>query len=83
MRWADVVGGMRVMLPSGRVAHVMDRVPEMPTMVMLRIDRDARGGTRPMQIDPNAVVPVVFDNAAAAFGKLKTVFPHVEFIREI
>lgn len=80
VRWADVAGGHKVILPSGRIAHVLERVPGAPDLVMLRNDH---GDTRPMTVDPGAYVPVIFDEEIDAYASLKAVFPHVEFLRSV
>lgn len=80
MRWADVPGGVRVVLSSGRVAHVLDRIPGMPALVMLR---NATGHTRGVQVDPNAVVPMIFDEQETAAAVLRTAFPSIEYLREV
>jgi hypothetical protein len=80
MRWCDVGGGMRVILSSGRTVHVLDRVPGLDGLVLLR---NGAGRTAPIQVDPQAVVPVVFDQQDAAIAVLKARFGRVEFIREL
>jgi len=80
MRWSDAPGGVRVILPTGRVVHLLDRVPGLAGLAMLR---DARGRTAPLRVDPGATVPVLFEEPEAAVAALKTVFHDVEFIREV
>jgi hypothetical protein len=80
MRWSEVAGGMRVILSTGRIVHVLDRVPGLPGVAMLR---NAHGRTASATVDPGAVVPVVFDEQDVALAHLKTRFTRVEFIREL
>lgn len=80
VRWHDVRGGMRVILSSGRVVHVCERIEAMPELAMLR---NAHGRTAAIRVDPQAVVPVVFDTRDAVVASLRVRFPKVEFIREL
>ena len=80
MRWRDVPGGVRVVLPTGRIAHVLDRVVGAPGAVVLR---NASGQTRGITVDPDATVPVLFDEYELAVASLKARFPNVEFLREL
>lgn len=79
VRWHDVRGGMRVILSSGRVVHVCERIEAMPELAMLR---NAHGRTAAIRVDPQAVVPVVFDERDAALATLKMAFPKIEYVRE-
>lgn len=84
MRWRDVPGGVRVILSSGRVAHVLDRIDGAPGVVGLRNEHGvtSKTGTAVIQVDPDATVPVVFAELEAMIASLKVRFPKVEYLRE-
>ncbi|HEX5997291.1 MAG TPA: hypothetical protein VFY84_19295 [Jiangellales bacterium] len=76
MPWAEVPGGAKVVLSSGRVVRVLERIPGVTHLVNLR---NEHGDTRALVVDPGAVVPVIFDEEFAAYASLKTRFGHVEY----
>lgn len=77
--WGQVPGGARVRLSSGRVVHVLDRVPGLPSLAVLR---NSHGATRPITVDPAAMADVLFDTQDAAVAVLRAQFPAIEFLRE-
>ena len=78
--WGQVPGGARVRLSTGRIVHVLDRVPGLPSLAVLR---NGHGQTRPITVDPAAPADVVFDELSVAVASLKQRFAKVEFIREV
>lgn len=77
-RWRDVESGERVIDPAGRMFHVFPRV--IPTMVQLRQDRTTQVHT--LVVDPNANVPVVFDEHAIAVANLRAHFGQLIPLKE-
>lgn len=80
MQWGAVRAGQRVILSTGRVAHVLDRVPTLPGFVMLR---NAHGRTASINVDPGALVPVLFDELDLAIASLAARFGRVEYLMDV
>lgn len=78
--WTQVGGGMRVRLSTGRIVHVLDRIPGLPHIAVLR---NGAGQTRPATVDPAALAEVVFDELSAAEAMLRAAFPRLEFLMEV
>ena len=79
MAWRDVRAHQRVILPTGRVVHVLPRVPGMPEAVGLRA---AGGQTRLTRVNPDEIVPVVVERRDMTVAILAAVFPGLEYLGE-
>jgi hypothetical protein len=75
VRWSQVANNFRVVLPTGRVVVCLWVNAQARTALL----RDDAGDTRPLEIDPDAVVPMVVDDHERAVSCLAARFPQIEF----
>lgn len=84
-RWGDLrpdLFNTRVVLPSGRIVHVISTVALGPDL-LVRL-RDDTGRTRDINVNPDdfALLPTP-DTEDAVVASLRERFPDVEFLRRI
>lgn len=77
VKWRQVTPNFRVVLPTGRIVVCL----WVNSGVALL--RDDRGDTRPLQVDPEAIVPMVVGEAEQAVASLAARFLDVEFVRSL
>lgn len=78
--WGCVPNGARVVLSTGRVVHVLPRVPGLPGVVGIRTDH---GKSAVINVDPSMPVPQLIEQQDVAVATLREAFPDIEYLMEV